>query len=261
MCVSIADMKRENCTRYPLFLATAAALLMALFVAKAGPETVGESKPVKRFDPVVREIEGFKVHIDPKMLECEHSAGGAKALMMLASNLLRITIMIPEDRLKQLQTIGIWIEHDHPEIDVEPGPYHPGAEWLVERGYDERLAKKVHITRAASLLDRRQLAKHPSVVLHELSHAFHDQILGGYDEPRILEAYKKAMAAGIYDEVLDHNGRKVRAYAASTPMEYFAEGTEAYFDRNDFYPFVRAELKEHDPVLHDLLEEIWGVKK
>ena len=35
---------------------------------------------------------------------------------------------------------------------------------------------------------------------------------------------------------------------------------EAYFDRNDFYPFVRAELKEHDPVLHDLLEEIWGVK-
>ena len=45
------------------------------------------------------------------------------------------------------------------------------------------------------------------------------------------------------------------------PMEYFAEGTEAYFDRNDFYPFVRAELKEHDPVLHDLLEEIWGVRK
>jgi len=181
--------------------------------------------------------------------------------MMLASNLLRITIMIPEDRLKQLQTIGIWIEHDHPEINVEPGPYHPGAEWLVERGYDERLAKKVHITRAASILDRQQLAKHPSVVLHELSHAFHDQILGGYDEPRILAAYEKAMKAGIYDEVLDHKGRKVRAYAASTPMEYFAEGTEAYFDRNDFYPFVRAELKEHDPVLHDLLEEIWGVKR
>jgi len=68
MSVSIADMKREDRTRYPLFLATAATLLMALFVAKAGPETVGESKLVKRFDPVVREIEGWKVHIDPKML-------------------------------------------------------------------------------------------------------------------------------------------------------------------------------------------------
>jgi len=41
-------------------------------------------------------------------------------------------------------------------------------------------------------------------------------------------------------------------------MEYFAEGTEAYFYRNDFYPFCRAELKEHDPILHDLLVEIWG---
>jgi len=42
-----------------------------------------------------------------------------------------------------------------------------------------------------------------------LSHAFHDQILGGYEEPRILAAYKKAMEAGIYDEALDHTGRKV----------------------------------------------------
>ena len=98
---------------------------------------------------------------------------------MLASHLQRIAIMIPEERLKQLQTLEIWIEHDHPGINVEPGPYHPGAVWLVERGYDPRLARKVHITRAASLLDRGQLAKHPSVILHELSHAFHDQILGG----------------------------------------------------------------------------------
>jgi dipeptidyl-peptidase-4 len=51
----------------------------------------------------------------------------------------------------------------------------------------------------------------------------------------------------------------VSAYAATTPMEYFAEGTEAFFDGNYFYPFVRAELKEHDPLLHDLLVEIWGV--
>jgi hypothetical protein len=232
----------------------------SLFAAKAEPETPSESTAKKHFDPIVREIEGWKVHIDPKMLEGEHSAEGTRALLMLASHLQRIAIMIPQDRLKQLQTLEIWIEHDHPEINVEPGPYHPGAGWLVERGYDPRLSKKVHITRAASLLDRHQLAKHPSVILHELSHAFHDQILGGYDEPRILAAYKKAMKAGIYDEVLTHTGRKVRAYAATTPMEYFAEGTEAYFDRNDFYPFVRAELKEHDPVLHDLLEEIWGVK-
>lgn len=251
-----------QCSRikFQLLFATTATVLIALFAAKAEPEAAGETAAKKHFDPIVREIEGWKVHIDPKLLEGEHAAKGARALTMLTSHLQRIAIMIPQDRLKQLQTLGIWIEHDHPEINVEPGPYHPDAGWLVERGYDPRLARKVHITRAASLLERHQLAKHPSVILHELSHAFHDQILGGYEEPRILAAYRKAMKSGIYDEVLDHTGRKVRAYAATTPMEYFAEGTEAYFDRNDFYPFVRAELKEHDPVLHDLLEEIWGVR-
>ncbi len=253
---------RRSFARFAIAL-TAALLFppFASLVAQGQPATSGETTAKKHFEPIVREVEGWKVHIDPKMLEGEHAAEGTRALTMLASHLQRIAIMIPRDRLKQLQTLEIWIEHDHPEINVEPGPYHPGAGWLVDRGYDPRLAKKVHITRAASLLDRHQLAKHPSVILHELSHAFHDQILGGYEEPRILAAYVKAMKAGLYDKVLDHTGHKVRAYAASTPMEYFAEGTEAYFDRNDFYPFVRAELKEHDPVLHDLLEEIWGVKK
>ena len=41
-------------------------------------------------------------------------------------------------------------------------------------------------------------------------------------------------------------------------MEYFAEGTEADFYRNDDYPSVGAELKEHDPDLHGLLVKIRG---
>ncbi|MFT7302107.1 MAG: hypothetical protein ACI8UZ_000944 [Akkermansiaceae bacterium] len=244
-----------------LVLATIVTALVAVFAANAEPAATKKEAEKAHFDPIIKIIEGWNIHIDPKMLEGEHAEEGAKALKMLASHLQRIAIVIPEDRLKQLQTLEIWIEHDHLGINVEPGPYHPGVDWLVERGYDPRLAKKVHVTRAASLLDRKQLAKHPSVILHELCHAYHDQILGGYDEPRIKAAYEKAMKAGLYDEVIAHTGKKVRAYAASTHMEYFAEGTEAYFDRNDFYPFVRAELKEHDPVLHDLLEEIWGIKK
>ena len=42
--------------------------------------------------------------------------------------------------------------------------------------------------------------------------------------------------------------------------EYFAESTEAFFGTNDFYPFVRAELKEYDPDMFALLCEVWGVK-
>ncbi|MEE3219803.1 MAG: zinc-dependent peptidase, partial [Planctomycetota bacterium] len=60
-----------------------------------------------------------------------------------------------------------------------------------------------------------------------------------------------------YEKVLLYNGRKVRHYALTNHKEYFAECSEAYFGTNDFYPFVRAELKEHDPHVYALLDEIW----
>jgi len=151
--------------------------------------------------------------------------------------------------------VEFWIEHRHPELGAMQ--YHPDLDWLTERGYDPRLAKKVHITRAAELFSRHQMIKHPAVILHELSHAYHDQVLG-FDEPRIIEAYQKAMAAGNYEKVLLYNGSRVRHYATTDHKEYFAEGTEAYFYRNDFYPFVAAELKEHDPTLYALFVDIWG---
>jgi hypothetical protein len=118
-------------------------------------------------------------------------------------------------------------------------------------------ATNIHISRAAELLSRQQMLKQPAVVLHELAHAYHDQVLG-FDDPRIIEAYQQAMDSGLYDEVLAHDGRRVRHYAATDHKEYFAEGTEAYLYRNDFYPFVAAELAEHEPRLYKLLGEIWG---
>ncbi|MFT4549108.1 MAG: hypothetical protein ACI8XO_004469 [Verrucomicrobiales bacterium] len=245
-------MIKKPGTTISLLLASIAMCLMAIFASIAKPD--GEAI---RFDPVVKDIEGWSVHVDPKLLEGEHAKEGARALKMLANHLQRIAILMPEARLTEMQELEIWIEHDHPDINVEPGPYHPGAAWLTERGYDPRLAKKVHVTRAASLLERHHMLKHPAVILHELVHSYHDQVLG-FDEPRIKAAYEKAMEAGLYDKVLLYNGKEARAYAATNHKEYFAEGSEAYFYRNDFYPFVKAELKLHDPVLHDLLEEIWG---
>ncbi|MHC4403048.1 MAG: GDSL-type esterase/lipase family protein [Planctomycetota bacterium] len=223
-----------------------------LLEAELGFEAKAEEA---RFDPVVKSIEGWTVHVDPKLLEGEDCQEGARALQMLANHLQRIALLVPEDRLEKMRELEIWIEHRHPTLGAMQ--YHPNPGWLRSRGHDLRLAKKVHITQAKSLLSRHQLIKHPAVVLHELAHAYHDQHLS-FDDPRIIEAYEKAKEAGTYEKVLLYTGKKVRHYAMSDHKEYFAEGTEAYFYRNDFYPFVRAELKEHDPTLHDLLVEIWG---
>ncbi len=214
-----------------------------------------EKAKAVRFDPVVQQIEGWTVHVDPAMLDGEHSKTGARALKMLANHLQRIAILLPEEQLAKMRKLEIWIEHRHPSLGAMQ--YHPSIGWLKSHGHDPRLAKKVHIPRAESLLSRHQMIKHPAVVLHELAHAYHDKYLG-FDNPRVIEVYKKAKAAGIYEKVLLYTGKKVRHYALTDHKEYFAEGTEAYFYRNDFYPFVRAELKEHDPELHDLLRSIWG---
>jgi Mlc titration factor MtfA (ptsG expression regulator) len=51
-----------------------------------------------------------------------------------------------------------------------------------------------------------------------------------------------------------------RAYAMTNPQEYFAESTEAYFSRNDFFPFTRDELKQQDPEMFKLLEKLWTIE-
>ncbi|NNC88093.1 MAG: metallopeptidase [Akkermansiaceae bacterium] len=229
-------------------------MLAAVVTAKPAPAAADEAGVY--FDPVVKKMEGWTVHVDPALLEGGAGAElGERALRMLADHLHRISLLVPPDRLEKLRTCEIWIEHEHPKLGNMQ--YHPDEGWLRRHGHDPRLAKKVHITHAAALLSRDQLLKHPAVVLHELAHAYHDQVLG-FDHGPIVQAYKRAMARGTYEEVLLYTGKKTRHYGATNHKEYFAEGTEAWFYRNDFYPFVRAELKEHDPLLYKELREIWG---
>jgi dipeptidyl-peptidase-4 len=221
-------------------------------------QSVKQETPAVRFDPVQRDIEGWTVHVEPALIDGEHAEEGAKALTMLANHLQRIKILVAAEPLAKLQKIELWIEHSHPRLKAMQ--YHPSKGWLVSNGHDPRLARKVHITQARELLSREQMLKHPAVILHELAHGFHDQFLS-FDHPEIIAAFERAKEARIYEDVLLYTGQKVKHYGLSNHKEYFAEGTEAYFYRNDFYPFVRAELKQHDPALHDLLRKIWGDEK
>jgi dipeptidyl-peptidase-4 len=234
-------------------LALPCAILAGLVAAIANtgdaPEKVGWVETVKL------DIHGWTVHAETSLVTGEHKEEGARALSMLGNHLERIAILVEGERLEKLRKMEIFIEHEHPELRAMQ--YHPGADWLIERGYDPQLAKKVHITRAEELVSRSQMLKHPAVILHELAHAYHDQVLG-FEHPGILAAYEKAMEAGIYEKSLLHTGDTVKHYATTNHKEYFAEATEAYLYRNDFYPFVRAELFNHDAKAHELMKEIWG---
>lgn len=217
------------------------------------------SKATKKFYvPSQQQIEGWTIKLDPQLLLPANKSVSEKALKALANHLQRVTYIVPEDRLAELKKLPIWIELDNP--DLTNMQYHPGAGWLKKNGHDPKLVKHVHIPRARDLYDRRTWAKHPYVVLHELAHSYHDQVLG-FENPKVEDIYQQAKADGIYDNVLQHNGRNVKHYGLNNAKEYFAESTEAYFGVNDFYPFVRAELKKHDPRMFRLLREIWGEVK
>jgi len=216
--------------------------------------SLAHAEEKKFYDPVEKEIEGWVVKVDPAMLLPENREKADLAFEALANHLQRIKYIMPKEQLASVRKLPIWIELNGELSNMQ---YHPDRLWLLAEGHDPRLVKHVHIPRAENLTKSSTWAKHPYVVLHELAHAYHDQALS-FKQPDIIAAYEEAKKRGIYDNVISHSGRRVEHYSMTTPMEYFAESTEAYFGVNDFYPFVRAELKEHDPRMYALMQRFWG---
>lgn len=226
-------------------------------IGQAFAEALLELQPAKGnfYDPIEKKIEGWTIAVDPKLMANENAKTRDLAFEALANHLQRVKYIVPKDRLEQLKKLPIWLELDNKELSSMQ--YHPSRGWLLANGHDPRLMKHVHIPRAKALFDPGMWAKHPYVVLHELAHSYHDQVLS-FDNEEVIGVFDAAKDAGIYEEVLLYTGQKVRHYGLNNHKEYFAESTEAYFGVNDFYPFVRAELKEHDPKMFDLMQEVWG---
>ena len=199
----------------------------------------------------VRNVNGWTVYIQKRLLR-EKRAAGTRAYTIVRDQLSQLTRTIPAQPLKQLQQVPIWI------CDRSDGPihYHPQREWLIKNGYNPAKAKAVDISQVNNII--RSENTQPSVMLHELAHAYHDQVLG-FDNPEIIAAYKQAVKSGVYESVLGIRGKQIRHYALTNEKEYFAECTEAFFATNDFYPFVRAELQQFDPMIYQTLVKVWGI--
>ena len=201
----------------------------------------------------VREIEGWTVLVSGELLGEEPELAD-RTLDLLRVQLYQIDRRLPSPAVEMLRRIRIWVELEEPNHPCMA--YHPSPIWLESHGMNPEKAGCVEVANARNFLS--WTIDQPWMVLHELAHGYHHQFLeGGYDHAELKTAFEDAQASGRYDSVLRVSGRKERAYALNTPMEYFAEGTEAFFGTNDFYPFVRSELKEHDPRLFALLSRIW----
>lgn len=215
----------------------------------AAPDVTTQPIPTSQYE--TRVVEGWTVYVNRRLLRDEQLLG-ADALKVLAGKLHEITRVVPEKACAELRKVPIW-------LGVDDGPndraqYHPSRDWLVKHGFNPDKARAVEIGNAKRFL--KTVIEQPSMILHELAHSYHDRVLG-FDHAGIREAYRQAKIGTSYDSVLRISGVTERHYAMTDAQEYFAEGTEAYLGMNDFYPFVRAELRQHDPRLFHLLEELW----
>lgn len=228
------------------------AMVLSHAVSLSAEEAAANSPP-PAFEPTSNyelvDVEGWQVYIHKPLLAAE-SELGLRAQRLLRLQLQQIATLVPPTPLAKLRTVRIWLDDDpHNKIH-----YHPERQWLVDNGYNPERAQCVDIGDAQRFLEYYR--DQPFVLLHELSHAYHDQVLGFEDE-RITLAHAQAVSSGTYAEVLKISGGTQPHYSLTDHKEYFAESTEAFFGTNDFFPFVRAELRRHDPRMFRLLEEVW----
>ena len=208
-------------------------------------------------------IEGWRVLVNGRLL-AEDTAATDKALELLRVQLQEIVRVVPAPAVAKLREVTLWFSPAYPGVPPR-AEYHPGAGWLRDHGRDPVMVKGVEFTDVRNF--EAETERMPNFTLHELAHAYHDRVLArGFDHAEIKAAYERAKASKTYDKVERWSGHgrpntKEKAYAMTNPMEYFAETTEAFFSRNDFFPFTRDELKQHDPEMEQLLERLWGGPK
>ena len=182
-----------------------------------------------------------------------------RVLAALRFDLDMVERCVPADALAALKHIRFVIT---PETSPRPGLsgrgmcYHDSAGWLTANGFDAQREDTIEICNMSDFLEWR--AEQPVMTLHELAHAYHDMI--GFEREDVAAAHAAALQKGLYQKVpyvLSPESR--RAYAASNTREYFAELSEAYFGRNDYFPFTRVDLREYDPEGYALVARLWGL--
>lgn len=96
-----------------------------------------------------------------------------------------------------------------------------------------------------------------NILVHEFAHAIHEMGMNRLDQTfdvRLREAFESAMAKKLWE----------KTYAASNRQEYWAEGSQSWFDNNRSNDSLhndintRVKLRTYDPKLAALCEEVYG---
>lgn len=243
-----------------LLITSLLALPVPALAATHQPTTEPATQPADRLPAFVHEptgsytdrtMHGFRVRVSAAAIS--HPETTTPALELLERKLAEAIELTPAHTHPHLRKVTIWVEHNAPEHGA--ACYHPGRQWLVDNGFNPDKERGVEIANTANFVSWTEQAQ-PLMVLHELAHAYHHQVLG-FDNRTVIARYENALARGTYDKVEHISGESRRHYALTNEREYFAELTESYFGTNDFFPFTREQLRAHDPAGLEMIEALW----
>lgn len=169
-----------------------------------------------------QKIEGFSVYISGRLVEQDRATVSAVKRIVRAQ-LYRLSLMAPR-KTRLLRTTKIWFTKDQTTGTSTAHYIQSSAKGLESVGRNPDFASSIEVYNVPAFV--RQWRHEPSVLIHELAHAYHHQHLeDGFHNKRIADLYNTAKATGKYDWVL-------RAGEVDRTQEHYASVNERVLRRD-----------------------------
>ena len=241
----------------------------AILYPTENPETKQESYIPKPVPPPIAVRNTFKLDtfyqqwIDVDRLPVVASAKVNPYALQEAAWLIRQMIGHRKDILRELAKNNVrFVVMAHNEMTTqipEHSDLKPDFFWDVRaRGLGSTPSRPAVSCGEENLLNfRGDPYETENILIHEFSHAIHLMGLNTIDptfDKRLAEAFDAAVKKGLWKNT----------YAITNRAEYWAEGTQSWFNTNRVNDFqhndvdTREKLKVYDPTLAALLTEIYG---
>jgi hypothetical protein len=268
-----------------LFAATTAMALPLSAPAQEAPQTgadaaapagIGQPPASLRLDPF------YQKYVDAEGIPIVSSARAPDAALLVARNIVETELAHRPDILAELvrehARVGVMA------IDEGTTDLPEQRDWKKPARDDHRLTRceRAHYDRIAGMTDQQYwnsrargmgglyttgAAENLLGVPHTryygetiLAHEFSHSILSAIEKVdpalygRVEAAYRHAKAKGLWEGT----------YSAVTVQEYWAEGTQYWFNSNKVFELPRVfvlsdqDLKRYDPMLYAVLGEVYG---
>jgi hypothetical protein len=232
------------------------------------PAKAAEPDPADGYE--AHAMHGFAVMV-PKQYIAASPKEVHAALAALDDRIQAAVECIPSDRLRKIQKVTFWVESESPgQLKTQNADLLSGA-FYIPRG---RSRPDLKFKRGGIQVPAESFLVEPGAkwttnacpywALHELAHAYHDQVLG-FENEKVAAAFRVAVERKLYDDVYmlyplnigRFESRKVKAYARTNEHEYFAELSVAFLAKNMTFPSTREELRDHDARGYALMRDAW----